>query len=118
MTTAQRGPLLLRTPAKLNLGLRLLGVRDDGYHLLESIFAPIELWDELEIEALPGARQIELEVCGLAGSGLPAPLAAVGAGPDNLVFRAAELFCRSQGFEARIRIRLRGSSSDTSRHCL
>lgn len=96
----------LRAPAKLNLGLRLVGIREDGYHEIESIFAPIDLWDGLEIELLSGAHQIELEVGLSAGQGLPPELAAVSAGPDNLVFRAAEAFCRARDWNARIRIRL------------
>ena len=97
----------LRAPAKINLGLRLLGIRDDGYHLLESIFAPIELWDELEIAVEPGPARIELEVDLPPRSTMPAPLAAVASGSDNLVVRAAEAFCKATGLEAVVRIRLR-----------
>ena len=106
MRKTPTGSLVLLTPAKLNLGLRLMGVREDGFHLLESVFAPIELWDELEIEFLPGSHQIELELATSAGESLPAALGAVSAGPDNLAFRAAEAFCRALALEVRIRIRL------------
>ncbi len=45
--------LQLRTPAKLNIGLWILGRRHDGYHELLSLFLPITLWDELRAEVAP-----------------------------------------------------------------
>ena len=36
-------------PAKVNLCLRIVGRRSDGYHLLDSIFAAIDLCDRLTI---------------------------------------------------------------------
>lgn len=38
------------SPAKLNLGLRIVGKRDDGYHLLKSVFCLIDLCDQIEIQ--------------------------------------------------------------------
>lgn len=38
------------SPAKLNLGLSIVGKRPDGYHLLETIFCLIDLFDTIEIE--------------------------------------------------------------------
>lgn len=35
--------------AKVNLGLNIVGVRDNGYHDLETVFYPIDLCDVLEI---------------------------------------------------------------------
>jgi 4-diphosphocytidyl-2-C-methyl-D-erythritol kinase len=101
------GRRTLRAPAKINLGLRLLGVREDGYHTLESVFAPIEVWDDLEIEVSEGTPAIELTIDDTSSSDIPAPLAALGEGPDNLVVRAAGALCKEIGFEGRIRLRLR-----------
>ena len=45
--------VVLKSHAKLNIGLRILGRRpEDGYHLLETIFQEIDLADEIQIEEL------------------------------------------------------------------
>jgi 4-diphosphocytidyl-2-C-methyl-D-erythritol kinase len=69
----------LRAPAKLNLNLRVIGRRADGYHELESLVAFAGVCDWLAFE--PGADLV-LEVAGPR---------ALEAGPidDNLVLRAA-----------------------------
>ncbi|WP_316897549.1 4-(cytidine 5'-diphospho)-2-C-methyl-D-erythritol kinase [Pseudodesulfovibrio indicus] len=44
----------LIAPAKINLHLRIVGLRDDGYHELETLFHPVaEPCDLLEIEPAP-----------------------------------------------------------------
>lgn len=51
---------------KINLGLNIVGKRDDGYHDIETVFYPIPLYDHLEIHALndgdPCACLCELHV--------------------------------------------------------
>lgn len=42
--------MLIKAPAKINVGLRILSKRDDGYHNLETIFYPVKLYDELFIQ--------------------------------------------------------------------
>jgi 4-diphosphocytidyl-2-C-methyl-D-erythritol kinase len=39
----------IKVPAKINLFLHVTGRRSDGYHLLESIFCPIDWYDDLTI---------------------------------------------------------------------
>ena len=45
--------LRLRAPAKLNLFLRVLGKRPDGYHEIETLFERVDLADELAFEPHP-----------------------------------------------------------------
>lgn len=69
-----------RAPAKINLHLRILGRRADGYHDLETLFQAIELHDTLE--ATP-AGSTSLHVEGDID---------VGPVDHNLVLRAAQAF--------------------------
>jgi len=46
----------LLSPAKLNLGLKVLGRRPDGYHLLESLFWPITLHDQIALKRGAGGK--------------------------------------------------------------
>jgi 4-diphosphocytidyl-2-C-methyl-D-erythritol kinase len=87
-------------PAKVNFGLRVVGRRPDGYHELESLFLPLTLADELEIELGPGPRpRVELAFEG-AADGVPA-------GSDNLAWRAAAGFLEAAGLARRVSVRLR-----------
>jgi 4-diphosphocytidyl-2-C-methyl-D-erythritol kinase len=52
--------LRVRTPAKVNLFLRVLGARPDGYHDLETLFQAIDLEDELILRATTGEPSIEV----------------------------------------------------------
>jgi 4-diphosphocytidyl-2-C-methyl-D-erythritol kinase len=93
-------PRRVRAPAKVNLGLRIVGRRPDGYHELESLFVPLDLADELAIEIEPaGAPSVTLRVEGDA-SGAPD-------GAGNLAARAAELFLAETGLRLRVEISLR-----------
>ncbi len=73
---------LLRTPAKVNPVLEVLGRREDGYHELVLVFQAVGLYDELEF--VRGGDGVRLEILES-----PSPLAADG---SNLVMKAARLF--------------------------
>jgi 4-diphosphocytidyl-2-C-methyl-D-erythritol kinase len=86
-------------PAKVNFGLRVVGRRTDGYHLLESRFAPLDLADRLRIAIAPAATaEVHVTVTGHA-AGVPV-------GPDNLVVRAARWYLERAGLAARVGIEL------------
>ncbi len=46
-------------PAKINLSLRILGRRRDGFHEIETLIAPISFSDEIRIEQRDGKKRIE-----------------------------------------------------------
>lgn len=69
--------------AKINLGLRVIEKRSDGYHDIETVFYTVGLSDALEIVVAPeGSDNDFLEVTGLLTGGDP---------EDNLVTRAVRL---------------------------
>ncbi|MDO5440456.1 MAG: hypothetical protein Q4F12_02835 [Erysipelotrichaceae bacterium] len=41
--------MIERAYGKINLSLNITGVREDGYHTLESIFLPLNFYDEITI---------------------------------------------------------------------
>jgi 4-diphosphocytidyl-2-C-methyl-D-erythritol kinase len=88
--------MVVKTPAKINLFLKVLGRRPDGYHELDSLMAPVEVFDHLRLE-FPRAHGLSL-VC----PGHPEL-----EGPDNLALRAADAFFRATGRAPRLRLHLR-----------
>ena len=40
-------PVTVHAPAKINLTLDIVGVRADGYHLLESVFQSVDIYDTI-----------------------------------------------------------------------
>jgi 4-diphosphocytidyl-2-C-methyl-D-erythritol kinase len=44
----------IKTPAKVNIRLKVTGLRSDGYHELVSIMVPVELFDILSLKVSPG----------------------------------------------------------------
>ena len=88
--------LRIKSFAKINLGLEILGKRTDGYHELRTLFQSISLCDEIEIEpcSTPGIR--------LSGSAPDIPWDA-----DNLIHRAGELLLRESGYPGGAAIHVR-----------
>lgn len=87
-------PLEVWTPAKVNLGLRVLGKRPDGYHEVETILQMVGLYDHLVFT--PAARGIEI-ACTHPG----VPL-----GEENLIRLAWDLLRRRSRIAGGVRVRL------------
>ena len=48
--------LVIKSYAKLNLSLKIVGTRSDGYHLLDMVNLPLDLHDIVEVNLMPGAQ--------------------------------------------------------------
>jgi 4-diphosphocytidyl-2-C-methyl-D-erythritol kinase len=81
-------------PAKINLFLRVLGRRPDGYHTIETLFQTIDIHDELIVRQTSGPSTLEV------------PGALELQTDDNLVMKALRWLGKHVGAELRVNIRL------------
>src|SRR5437763_6931450 len=81
-------------PAKINFSLKILGRRDDGFHEIETLIAPISLADEIDIERQ--SRWIDFSCDDPT----------VPSGDDNLVVRAAKAFFERTKISGGVTIKL------------
>lgn len=72
----------LPAPAKINIGLQVVGRRDDGYHLLHTLFQVLDWGDTITLE--PRETGVTLEVTGPHSSAIPT-------NETNLAVKAAQI---------------------------
>jgi 4-diphosphocytidyl-2-C-methyl-D-erythritol kinase len=84
-------PLVARAHAKVNLELRIVGRREDGYHDLRTIFQSLALHDRLVFRRRRGAFEIES-----AAADMPKDA-------SNLVWRAAKALWSASGRRGEVR---------------
>ncbi|NQU09522.1 4-(cytidine 5'-diphospho)-2-C-methyl-D-erythritol kinase [bacterium] len=96
--SAPEHALRLVSPAKINLYLRIVGRRPDGYHDLETVMVPLEFGDEIVLASAPDGIHFESDDPRLPSDS------------RNLAVRAAELvrhrFAVRQGVAIRLRKRI------------
>jgi 4-diphosphocytidyl-2-C-methyl-D-erythritol kinase len=92
--------LRLRAFAKINLGLRVLGLRPDGYHEIRTVYQAISLADRIEVTLSARAAPSG------AGITVQADDPAVPNGPENLVYRACQRWSEVRGLRRRIAVRI------------
>ena len=68
----------VKANAKINLTLDITGKRDDGYHIIDSVFQSVALCDELSVE-----KADKITVCCDVGEI---------ENESNIAFRAAQIF--------------------------
>tara|TARA_B100001123_G_scaffold169465_3_gene194874 strand:+ start:1714 stop:2055 length:342 start_codon:yes stop_codon:yes gene_type:complete len=81
-------------PAKINLFLRVLHKRADGYHELDTLFQAIALYDRVTVELSRAGVELEVSGCDT--------------GPDheNLAFLAAQRLIAVAGVDIGVKIYL------------
>ncbi len=89
-------PIRLLAPAKINLTLRVLGRRDDGYHALESLVGFVDFGDVLILDP---SQAGDFSVTGPFASALKDA-------PDNLVLQAHRALERALGHALPAKIEL------------
>ncbi len=80
--------------AKINLGLRILGRRADGYHEIRTVYQTISLADRLEVSlaSRPGVIEVDTDAPDVPG------------GPANLVYKACERWREARATRRGIRL--------------
>ncbi len=86
--------VLIRAPAKVNLFLHVRGRLPDGYHEIDSLMVPIELYDTLSIETRP------------FGISVRCPGHADLDGRMNLCYQAAEIYLKEIGWPIGVNIEI------------
>ena len=83
--------------AKINLGLDIIGRRDDGYHEVSMIMQSVGLCDEVIISEGNGPNTITISV----------DMPGLSCGPDNLAYRAAALLAKHADIIPNVHIALK-----------
>ena len=84
-------------PAKVNLSLKILKRRGDGFHEIETLIAPISLCDEIKIDNIDGDQVVEFRCDDVSVPG----------SDENLAVRAAKAFFERTGINGGVLIELR-----------
>ena len=93
---SQTDPVVRRAYAKINLSLDVTGKREDGYHLVKMIMQTVDIYDTIRI-----TRTEDLGIQLLTNSPL------VPSGPDNLIWRAAQLMQQTYDLPGGVMIELK-----------
>lgn len=82
----------LKAFAKINLGLKIINKREDGFHNLETIFYPVKLFDEIFINVTPSKRDTNSVLIKTNNKVIPTDR-------TNICFKIVESFFRVFGIK-------------------
>ena len=82
------------SPCKVNLLLNILGRRADGFHELETVLQPVQVFDRLTFARSGHGIQLSCDAPGLPTDA------------RNLVYRAAALFLEAAGIKEGVSVEL------------
>lgn len=82
--------MIIKANAKINKYLKVLGKREDGFHELETLMIPIDLYDYIEIE------KSECDLFECLGENIG----------DNIVLKALKLFREKTGINESVKIKV------------
>src|SRR5438132_8956460 len=92
--TIEMSAMQVLAPAKINLSLKILGRRSDGFHEIETLITPISLYDKIDID-----RQSRWIYFSCDDPTVPS-------GDENLIVRAAKAFFERTKISGGVTIKL------------
>lgn len=84
----------IKAPAKINIYLKVLNRREDGFHELRTVMVPIDLFDEIYLEPFDHGIVLKADGCNCETR-------------DNLIHKAARLFFETTGIKAGVSIEVK-----------
>ncbi|WP_417849773.1 4-(cytidine 5'-diphospho)-2-C-methyl-D-erythritol kinase [Thalassoglobus sp.] len=88
-TRRDNSSLIVQVPAKINLSLRILGRRDDGFHDLETLMVSVRMYDTIRFE-IQESPLVQMTSTSLLPNEKPLPN-----DDRNLIIQAAQLLQRT-----------------------
>jgi 4-diphosphocytidyl-2-C-methyl-D-erythritol kinase len=93
----------IRAPAKINLSLRVVGERTDGYHLVDTVMVPVSLHDDILIHR---RKKIGRKKGPEDHLTVTCDDPSVPQGRKNLAYKAASLLLQAKGIDEFVQIRI------------
>ncbi len=88
-----------KAPAKINIGLRILSKRKDGYHNIETIFYPVKIFDDITVKIIKLPENSVNNIINIT-SNFQKNISV----KKNICYRAAELFLSEFKIDSKFKV--------------